>query len=336
MQLAKRVSDALAWRFERLGERLERFRKALVVVNYHRLYDGALATDFDEAVYGDMSVEYFRCQLRWLRANAEVLSEDDLRGCLRRPRTFPRRGVLLTFDDGYRDNFTLAFPALKDEGLAALFFIPTQAMEDRSLGWWDTIAWLVGNTARPSLDLDGEHHSLAGKTERRRVIGLLQERFKVLPESATRDLLADLAVSLETPPPSAERQDAELMTVEQLREMAAAGMGVGTHTHTHRVLTTLTPKEQARELVGSKRLLEAWLGKPVHSLAYPVGRQDSFNEETKRLAREAGYEMAFSFYQGCNRPGRLDPFDLRRSSKRRPFEAFTASILYPRQFLPPQ
>ena len=68
-------------------------------------------------------------------------------------------------------------------------------------------------------------------------------------------------------------------------------MAVGAHTHTHRVLATLDPGEQRRELLQGKRILEERLGGRVHSLAYPVGRRDSFGEETKRLAREAGYAM---------------------------------------------
>mgnify|MGYP003819471551 CR=1 FL=1 len=333
--IPKRLAQALAWRLEHLGDRLERFRKALVVVNYHRLYARVLDTPFDRTVYGDISLDYFRRQLRWLKDNVQVLSEDELLGCLDRPHTFPRRGVLLTFDDGYRDNYDLAFPALREEGLPALFFIPTEPLLERRLGWWDVVAYLVGTSRRPVLELEGTRHSLDGEAARRDCIHQLQERYKTLPEAQTRHLAASLAEKLETQFPPAAVQDAELMTVPQLREMTGAGMAVGAHTHTHRVLATLDPGEQRRELLQGKRILEERLGGRVHSLAYPVGRRDSFGEETKRLAREAGYAMAFSFYSGFNRPGSIDPMDVRRSSKRKPFDAFAASILYPRRALAP-
>ena len=330
---ATRLAQALTWRFERLRDGLERLRKALVVVNYHRLYAHAPQTLFDRTLYGEMSVAYFRRQLCWLKANAQVLSEDEVLGCLSRPRTFPRRGVLLTFDDGYRDNYELAFPALREQGLPALFFVPTAPLVTRRLGWWDIVAYLVGRSRRTALELEGTRHSLDGEPARQACIRLLLERYKTLPEAETRELATHLAERLDTALPSAALQDAELMTVPQLREMLAAGMAVGAHTHTHRVLATLETEAQRRELVRSKRVLERLFKTTVRSLAYPVGRRDSFGEQTKRLARETGYAMAFSFYGGFNRPGAMDPLDLRRSGKRRPFDAFTASILYPGRVL---
>lgn len=328
-----RIPKAIAWRLERLRDVLEQRRKTFVVVNYHRLYAHALETLFDERVYGDISQEYFRRQLRWLRGNAQVLSQSELRGCLQKPHTFPKRGVLLTFDDGYRDNYDLAFPALQDEGLSALFFVPTQALETRRLGWWDIIAYLVKRTDKPALELEGVVHPLTGEDDRRILIDLLQERFKKLPEFQTKHLLEELGGKLETPFPSFESQDAELMTVAHLREMIRAGMGIGAHTHSHRVLSTLTRDEQAREIAKGKHVLEAWLGESVYSLAYPVGRRDSFDDVTKCLAKDAGFEMAFSFYSGFNRPSRMDPMDLKRSYKRKPFEDFSTSILYPWRIL---
>lgn len=325
----KRLTQALAWRLERLWDRLDGLRKALVVVNYHRLYARALDTPFDPAVYGDISLDYFCRQLRWLRDNARILSEDELLDCLAKPRAFPRRAVALTFDDGYRDNYDLAFPALREQGAPAFFFIPTGPLLDRKLGWWDIVAYLVRQSAVPFLELEGVRHGLDGPSARLACVSALQERYKTLPEAKTRHLAASLSKKLETAFPPAALQDAELMTVDHLREMLGAGMAVGAHTHSHRVLATLAPEEQWRELVTGKRILEDRLGAPVRSLAYPVGRRDSFGEKTKQMARKAGYAMAFSLYSGCNRPGSLDPMDIRRSAKRRPFDAFTASILYP-------
>ncbi|WP_300156355.1 polysaccharide deacetylase family protein [Solidesulfovibrio sp.] len=329
----KSLTEALAWRLELFWDRLERLRTALVVVNYHRLYARAPDTPFDPTVYGGISLDYFRRQLRWLRDNARILSEEELLDCLARRRAFPRRAVALTFDDGYRDNYDLAFPALRERGMPAFFFIPTGPLLDRRLGWWDIVAYLVRRSPVPVLELEGVRHRLDGPSARQACINILQERYKTLPEAKTRHLTASLAEKLETAFPPAALQDAELMTVEHLREMTGAGMAVGAHTHSHRVLATLAPQEQRRELVEGKRLLEEQLGRPVRSLAYPVGRRDSFGEETKRMAREAGYSMAFSLYSGCNRPGSLDPMDIRRSAKRRPFDAFTASILYPGRVL---
>ena len=236
--IVKRLAQSLRWRFERLAMLLERRRKALVVITYHRLYSQVLDTPFDEGVFGDMSQEYFALQLQWLKLNAEVISEGDVRLGLRCPGTLPQRGVLITFDDGYRDNYTLAYPVLRQMKLPALFFVPTQPLLERRLGWWDLAAYLVKQTKRPSLTLDGISYSLGGPEDRQRLIGVLLERFKTLPEARNQNLLTDLARDLDTVFPSSRLENAELMTFRQLREMIRGGMAVGAHTHSHRVLST--------------------------------------------------------------------------------------------------
>jgi peptidoglycan/xylan/chitin deacetylase (PgdA/CDA1 family) len=331
----ERIARASSWSLERLLQTVEHFRKALVILNFHRLYSQTLQTRFDEGVFGDISLDYFLSQLSWLKKNTQVLSEDDVLNGIKHPSSLPSRGVLITFDDGYRDNYDLAYPALRDNNLPALFFVPTKLLIERRLGWWDIASYMVKHSKRQSMIHEDRLYSLGEQADRKRLIAVLHERFKTEPAARTNSLLEDLSKDLETDFPSAELQDAELMSFEQLGEMVRGGMAVGAHTHTHRVLATLEPEDQKRELEQSKAILEEQVGKPVRSLAYPVGRRDSFTEQTKRLAREVGYAMAFSFYSGINRPGRMDPFDLRRSFKRKPFETFTASILHPGRELRP-
>jgi peptidoglycan/xylan/chitin deacetylase (PgdA/CDA1 family) len=102
------------------------------------------------------------------------------------------------------------------------------------------------------------------------------------------------------------------MTWDQARALVASGMSVGSHSRTHRDLGRLTEDEQRAELVESKRLLEAELGREVVSLAYPYGWPGTYDATTSRLAREAGYRVAFSSVEGFNRPGSTDPYAVRR------------------------
>jgi peptidoglycan/xylan/chitin deacetylase (PgdA/CDA1 family) len=103
------------------------------------------------------------------------------------------------------------------------------------------------------------------------------------------------------------------MNWDQIRRLKAMGHTIGSHTVSHPVLSKISLPEQARELRQSRETLERQLGAPVDFIAYPYGRRDaSFHAMTMALAQEAGYAGAFSFYGGFNRPGKLDPYDLRR------------------------
>lgn len=69
--------------------------------------------------------ELFRRQQELLANNFNVISLDELEGTLERGIALPPRAVLLTFDDGYRNNLTEAYPVLKEFGHKAVIFIPT-------------------------------------------------------------------------------------------------------------------------------------------------------------------------------------------------------------------
>jgi hypothetical protein len=99
---------------------------------------------------------------------------------------------------------------------------------------------------------------------------------------------------------------------DDVRQMRQAGMAIGSHTHTHRILGRLSEADQREELAMSKAHLESKLGEPIETIAYPIGSRQAFSDLTKRLARELGYRVGFSFYGGINRPGHADPFDVRR------------------------
>jgi peptidoglycan/xylan/chitin deacetylase (PgdA/CDA1 family) len=108
-------------------------------------------------------------------------------------------------------------------------------------------------------------------------------------------------------PVSAALGDAEFSR-HDLVALVAAGHTIGCHTHTHPDLTTLSPEGLAREVVGSKRLLEDVIGHEVTAFCYPDGRR---NSRVAAAVQRAGFEVAFTIDLGGVRPG-ADPYQLRR------------------------
>jgi peptidoglycan/xylan/chitin deacetylase (PgdA/CDA1 family) len=102
------------------------------------------------------------------------------------------------------------------------------------------------------------------------------------------------------------------MTWDQVRRLAGSGMAIGSHSHDHLSLARLPEAAQRHELAESRRILEQELGREVRALAYPFGWPGTHDALTERLAREAGYRLAFSSAEGVNRPGASDAFALRR------------------------
>lgn len=280
----------------------------LYIFNYHRVGD-ASATDFDPNVFSCDGAR-FRAQVELIRSRFRVITIDETLKVLATGKpTEPL--ALITFDDGYRDNFTTAFPILRELGVPATFFLPTDFIGTNKLQWWDEIAWLVRHTTLNEIKVSFTPHPIR---VRRDEIGMTIRRvltaFKRAASSGEQKL-DELRSTLGTPAPKTNVEQL-FMSWDEAREMRAGGMDIGSHSHSHRILAHLSLQEQESELRNSKAILERELGETVPSIAYPVGAHDSFTRDTERLTKDAGYQVGFSFISGINRAGSLPRFALRR------------------------
>ncbi|HEX8665400.1 MAG TPA: polysaccharide deacetylase family protein [Beijerinckiaceae bacterium] len=94
---------------------------------------------------------------------------------------------------------------------------------------------------------------------------------------------------------------------DALARLAADGVEIGAHTLTHRELSRLSGDELAEEIAAPKEVIEARLGKPCTSFAWPFGRRSAMSEEALRLAQAAGYRAIFSSVRGTLMPGEGAP-----------------------------
>lgn len=90
---------------------------------------------------------------------------------------------------------------------------------------------------------------------------------------------------------------------DELARLAADGVEIGAHTLTHRELSRLSGDELAEEIAAPKEVIEARLGRPCTSFAWPFGRRSAMSEEALRLTEAAGYRAIFSSVRGTLEPG---------------------------------
>ena len=309
--LARLLRGTGALRLQRaLWGRLNRRR--LLVFNYHRIRpdDPAYKPAFEDDVY-HTTVSRFAAQVRWLRDHTRVLSQERLLEHLSgRPYRGRRPATMITFDDGYADNYHLALPVLRREKVPATVFVVTGLVEEGRVGWWDLIANVIRRSPIRRFTLDGATFELPSQA--RAAADHFQERMKLEPAHVTAELPARLALAAGVDLPDLAIQRREMITWDQAREMDAAGFAVGAHTHTHRVLGTLTPEEQREEFGRSREILEARLGRSVRTVAYPVGGKAHLHRQTPDLAWEAGYRAGFTYLTGFNQWGQMDPLQISR------------------------
>jgi peptidoglycan/xylan/chitin deacetylase (PgdA/CDA1 family) len=268
--------------------------RGLLILNYHRIGDGS-RSPLDRPLWSATTDDFDRQVLAATR-DFDVVGVADLDEVLRARRG---RHVMFTFDDGYLDNYTEAFPVLKRHRATATFFVTTGFIDTPQVPWWDQIAWMV------------RHSRLCGlptnvwtgmpipfdEPDRDRAIQRLLSLYKRLSGEKTASFLADLKHLLQAPSVPQHIGHELWMTWPMLREMRQSGMIIGGHTVNHPVLANLTLEQQDYEIGECKRRLMEELGEPIDAFSYPVGGRTSFNADTQMLLAHHGFRWGFT-YQG--------------------------------------
>jgi peptidoglycan/xylan/chitin deacetylase (PgdA/CDA1 family) len=281
----------------------------VLVLNYHRIGNGN-ESPFDRGLWST-DAEAFSDQVRFCKSQLDVITPDDIPRVVASGRG---RYALITFDDGYRDNYETAFPILKSEGVPATFFIATGFVDSPRVPWWDEIAWMVRTSGQ---DRIGPFRWLPARIlldepDRAGAIQTLLRAYKAMPAESTGRFLDAIAEATCTGRCSADVGLSFWMTWDMLREMKSAGMTVAGHSVTHPILARTSIERQREEILGCGTRLAEEMGEPMKYFSYPVGGPTSFNSVTQDCLREAGVRYAFSYYGGFRRFGDWNNFDIRR------------------------
>lgn len=291
--------------------RASRAWRGVLILNYHRIGD-ATRSLLDRNLWS-ASVEDFDYQVAMAARNFDVIGLDQVEQALRDPRG---RFVMFTFDDGYRDNYDLAFPILKRHGVPCTFFLTTGFLDSPRVPWWDEIAWMVRSSPLPGLDVNRWTSTPVPFEDphRETAIRRLLNVYKGLPGESTDDYMEFLATALQSGHcPELLAQDL-WMTWDMIREMRRAGMTFGGHTVNHPILANQSAEQQDWEISECRNRLVAELNEPVHAFSYPVGGLSSFNAFTRASLAQHGFRLGFTYCGTYCRPGHKDLHSITRTA----------------------
>ena len=280
---------------------------AAQILAYHRVNDES------DPFFPAVPTKVFNAQMEYVAENYTVWPLGAVIQALR-SRDIPDNALAITFDDGYRDNYSNAFPILKKLKLPVTIFLATGSVGSNQCLWHDRVFSAFRQSRVPVLKTfgpDGRSLPLGSLTEK---LVALNEVLKYLwsvnddEKSACIDRLArQLGVTVE---PDGESL---MLEWENIRDMSAQGVGFGSHTVSHAILSKVSPARAKREIEESKKIIEDHLRLPVKHFAYPIGRREDLSQPTKRMLCDAGYECAVTSIFGSNHCGQ-DVFELRRAT----------------------
>ena len=285
-------------------------RYGVYILSYHHVIERC---DSDRLGH-DVTVKHFEDQLHFVKSLFDVVSLEQALELLAEG-SLDRDCVVITFDDGYQDNYRLAFPILCRSKIPATVFLITGLIGGNQVPWYDECreylkAFATTKVApiRPTEDpiivqiqnILSSRGKIESKVERatdflktvnhrrrQKVLQLMRSRFQGTHSNKGRF---------------------RMMNWDQVREMACHGVTFGSHTVTHPVLTRMGAHEAERQLTISKQNLEKKLATPCDAFAFPNG---DFDPGIIEILKRGGYRSACTQIFGANESG-CNVFRLKR------------------------
>jgi len=307
--------------------------KLLSVLAYHRVspLPGADYPFLDGIV--SATPEDFEEQLRFVTKRFDVINFNIISDIISTGGGLPDNPLVITFDDGYADNYEIAYKLLKKYGLTATVFVSTSFVDSGQPLWFDKSAYIINKIPEGPVVFDSANHKFeVTNSNRKQIIGAVRDLFLSVQNSDRVRFMDELEEQSGINIEQEHLNLARPLSWDQIREMSDNGIEIGSHTVTHPYLTNLTRDQLEYELGESKRVIEQNTGRSVRSIAYPAG---VYNEEVVECVKERGYQFGISYDHDIKRLDEDDLFAIPRIHVETDVSVplFKANLLLPQLFV---
>ena len=276
-----------------------------------------------------LNVDQFRKQLEFFEENFTVVKMEQVIDAVKGNDTLPKNAVLLTFDDGYIDNFTFAYPLLQEFGFQGSFFMPAKTFTTHQLLDVNKIHYILASADikklvsdvkdkmdyyrgqefdYPSTEELWNQYAIDNRFDNKDTIFVKRILQTVLPEKLRNKISSDL---FEKYVGVTEEQLAyELyMTPEQIRTMKKHGMFIGLHGYDHYWLGNLSPQQMRENISKALIIMDEFIDRNEWVMNYPYG---NFNDEVIAYIKEKGACIGLTTEARVAEIGKDSAFELPR------------------------
>jgi peptidoglycan/xylan/chitin deacetylase (PgdA/CDA1 family) len=274
-------------------------RQRAVILRYHSIQDfyGEIAQAIGTGICHGQNI--FKEHMEIIARYFHPVSMNDLLMFSQGKRGIPKRAVVVTFDDGFADNYEFARPILNRYGIQAAFYITVEFVDSQAAPWFCRLRHAFGTTKKDKwLDQgDGKTWSLGDEAEKRDAYLCACQRCARVVEDEQERAVRSIEEALEIK--SLSHKNLLMMSWDQIRRLSEDGHIIGSHTLTHPNLAHIGQFGLNRELAESRRRLEDKLQTKISHFSYPSPiLEPHWNENTQEAVKRAGYETAVTCTPG--------------------------------------
>ena len=282
-------------------------RKKLIILMYHGFTDKIYQNGIENYQGKHINIELFRSQISYLKKYYNILSLEECVRYFIEKENFPDKSAVITIDDGYKSNYTLAFPIFKEFDIPATIFLTTDFVDNQKFLWVDRLECALNYTKAKHLEIKvGEeklYFPLICRKDKMSCDKSLRVKLKSMDYAYIEKIISEIENKLHV-------KVSELTNVpeiyqplqwdEILKMTNTTRVSIGNHTQKHLILTRYANKIIKNELMLSKEIIQKKTGINTRLFSYPNGAHGDFNANTKLILKELGYSCALTTVSGMN------------------------------------
>jgi peptidoglycan/xylan/chitin deacetylase (PgdA/CDA1 family) len=289
-------------------------RRRCLVLAYH----GVTKKRYAVQPYTLLEEALFKSQIKYLSSNYNIVSLKTIAECIRKDKDFPEKSAVITFDDGYRNNYSIAFPILQKYHVPATIFLTAGYIGTLEMLTLDEVyEILLGCQSYKNIDARelglgvlpaGNPADIEGSCWK--VINHL----KRMTSAGQKETVRKLRERVNPERNKGLRKDFELLSWDEAKSLKRSGLiDFGAHTVSHQILAGVDLGKAEEEVVNSKRIIEDRLKIAVESFAYPNGTRADFTEEHMRMLSDNDFTCAVTTIAESNKR-EVNPYEIGRIS----------------------
>jgi peptidoglycan/xylan/chitin deacetylase (PgdA/CDA1 family) len=284
----------------------------LIAANYHYI-----RPDFNykyPGIYG-LTPKQFEDQLVKLSGIGEFVSSNDILAALDNEKQLPDRAILITFDDGLKEQYDLALPVLDKLGIPAILYINTQNVAERKVSLVHKIHLLLTNM--PYDDYQREILEQAGKLFEKNLD--LVDTEKAIshynydtPDKAVIKAFLNFVLTFEEQGeiigklfemvfPGQEEKICDTLYLDKTQIMDLQNRGyLGSHSHRHIPLGLYSEADMEKDIQTSYNIIRDITGQAPQAISYPYGSLEASSATVQAIAEKTGFRFGFTMERAGN------------------------------------
>ncbi len=282
---------------------LENTKKNLVILLYHGV-TGLKNNGIHNLQGKHISDKVFRDQMEYIKLNCYPISIEDWIQIRDYPKDIPDNPVIVTFDDGYENNFSKACPILEELKLPSVFFVSSGLIGTDKMFWVDILEDSINRSNLKEIEVTlsiKKNFDISSVKTKFQSLKEIKRWCKNENNHEKERVVKEIINVTQVEPNNLINENYKILNWDQVIEMDRNNLfTIGCHGLNHSILTSLTTKELEFDVKESIRIINDQLGKPTTFYSYPEGQINHFNQKVIGVLKNHGIKCSPSAVQGLN------------------------------------